>query len=114
MWIVVKIGLSFIRAFRALSTVFGMSYNFKSMNVRFYFLLFAISPIYGCFLPVSTMFESAHSLEPGEINLIVAGSVNPEASTTLSGGSITAIIDHGVTSNMDMRYRVERRFEDDY
>lgn len=83
------------------------------MNVRFYFLLFAISPIYGCFLPVSTMFESAHSLEPGEINLIVAGSVNPETSTTLPGGSITAIIDHGVTSNMDMRYRVERRFEDD-
>jgi len=85
--------------------------NFKSMNVRFYFWLFAILPIYGCFLPVSTMFESAHSLEPGEIKLIVAGSVNPETRSHLPGASITSIMDHGVTSNMDMRYRVERRFE---
>lgn len=57
------------------------------------------------------MFESAHSLEPGETKLIVAGSVSPETRRALPGASITAIMDHGVTSNMDMRYRVARRFE---
>lgn len=83
------------------------------MNVRFFFLLFAVLPICGCFTPVSIMYETAHSLEPGESNLIVAGAVNPETEASNQGASVTAIYNRGVTSNMDMRLRVEKRFEED-
>ena len=51
----------------------------------------------GCFHPVSTMFESAYSLEPGESKLIVAGTVNPESRSSYSGGSLLGIVDVGLT-----------------
>lgn len=65
----------------------------------------------GCFHPVSTMFESAYSLEPGESKLIVAGTVNPESQSSYAGGSLLGIVDVGLTSATDVRFRLERRLE---
>jgi hypothetical protein len=65
----------------------------------------------GCFHPVSTMFESAYSLEPGESKLIVAGTVNPESPSSYSGGSLLGIVDVGLTSSTDVRFRLEQRLE---
>ena len=74
-------------------------------------LLFAlVICISGCFHPVSTMFETAHSLEPGETKVMFAGTFNPESDYSMAGGSFVGIVDRGVSSNMDMRLRIERRF----
>jgi hypothetical protein len=66
-----------------------------------------------CFHPVTTMFETAYSLDPEEVKLSFAASANPESDSSPSGVGITAIVDQGVTPTMDMRFRVERRIESD-
>ena len=64
----------------------------------------------GCFHPVSTMFDSAHSLQEGQSKITVGGTGNPEGWSN-SGGSLLAIYDHGITANRDVRVRFERRME---
>lgn len=65
----------------------------------------------GCFHPVSTMFDSAHSLQEGQSKITVGGTGNPEGAWSNPGGSVLAIYDHGITANRDVRVRFERRME---
>jgi|GEM_PF-2165891 len=65
----------------------------------------------GCFHPVATMFDSAHSLQEGQSKITVGGTGNPEGGWSNAGGSVLAIYDHGITANRDVRVRFERRME---
>ncbi len=67
----------------------------------------------GCFHPVSNMFETAYSLDPGDVKVSVAGSLNPEGGGSLPGSSLAVLVDQGLTSSSDMRFRLEKRFEND-
>ena len=63
----------------------------------------------GCFHPVSTMFETAHSLDKGDTRLTLGGTVNPESPNSYAGGSLLGIVDHGIAEKTDFRLRLERR-----
>ena len=63
----------------------------------------------GCFHPVSTMFETAHSLDKGDTRLTLGSTLNPESETTYAGGSYLGIVDHGIAEKTDIRLRLERR-----
>ena len=65
----------------------------------------------GCFHPVSTMFETAHSLDKGDTRVTIGGTLNPESQTSYAGGSFLGIVDHGIAENTDLRVRLERRVE---
>ena len=65
----------------------------------------------GCFHPVSTMFETAHSLDKGDTRVTVGGTLNPESQTSYAGGSFLGIVDHGIAEKTDLRVRLERRVE---
>lgn len=67
----------------------------------------------GCFHPVSTIFDSAQSLEKGETSITLAGSANRGSVSSLPGVHATAIVDIGLSSNVDLRLRGERRFVDE-
>ena len=64
----------------------------------------------GCIHPVSTMFETADSLDEGETKITLAGTYNPEIASN-QGSSFVGIVDHGISPNQDIRFRVERRQE---
>ena len=81
-------------------------------KVGVFFLAIAlITGSTGCFHPVSTMFDSAHSLQEGQSKITVGGTGNPEGAWSNPGGSVLAIYDHGITANRDFRVRFERRIE---
>ena len=65
----------------------------------------------GCYHPVATMFETAESLEAGETKITLAGTYNPDNLDSNEGQSFTGIVDHGISSNQDIRFRMERRHE---
>lgn len=56
------------------------------------------------------MFESANSLDAGETQWTLAGAVNPGLNSN-AGGSFLGIVDIGLSSNTDLRMRLERRLE---
>jgi hypothetical protein len=65
----------------------------------------------GCFHPVSTMFETAHSLDKGDTRVTLGGTLNPESESSYAGGSFLGIVDHGIAEKTDLRLRLERREE---
>jgi len=78
------------------------------------FLTIAVSLIFfgtGCFHPVSTLFETAHSLEDGDTRVTIGGTLNPESDFSNSGASFLGIVDHGISEKTDFRLRLERREE---
>jgi hypothetical protein len=68
-------------------------------------LLFSI--VTGCYHPITTIFDSARSLKQDETNVTLAGSADLVSSPS---GNMTAIVDKGLTSNIDLRFRFDKRF----
>lgn len=83
--------------------------SFRKVGV-FFLAIGLITGSTGCFHPVATMFDSAHSLQEGQSKITVGGTGNPEGWSN-PGGSVLAIYDHGITANRDVRIRFERRME---
>ena len=83
--------------------------SFRKVGV-FFLAIGLITGSTGCFQPVATMFDSAHSLQEGQSKITVGGTGNPEGWSN-PGGSVLAIYDHGITANRDVRIRFERRME---
>ena len=78
------------------------------------FSVLAVSMMFfgtGCFHPVSTMFETAHSLDKGDTRVTLGGTLNPESEFSYAGGSFLGIVDHGIAEKTDLRLRLERREE---
>ena len=68
-------------------------------------LLFSI--VTGCYHPITTIFDSARSLKQDETNVTLAGSADFVSSPS---ANMTAIVDKGITSNIDLRFRFDKRF----
>lgn len=68
-------------------------------------LLFSI--VTGCYHPITTIFDSARSLKQDETNVTLAGSADLVSSPS---ANMTAIVDKGLTSNIDLRFRFDKRF----
>ena len=84
--------------------------SFRKVGV-FFLAIGLITGSTGCFHPVATMFDSAHSLQEGQSKITVGGTGNPEGAWSNPGGSVLAIYDYGITANRDVRVRFERRME---
>ena len=80
-------------------------------NGQFVGLAFFLLVGSGCYHPVTTMFETSESLEAGETKVTLAGTVSPDNRDSNGGVSFTGIVDHGISANQDIRFRVERRNE---
>ena len=87
--------------------------NYTLMSSKALIAFFVVLVLTGCFHPVSNMFETAYSLDPGDVRVSVAGSLNPEGANSLSGSSLAVLVDQGLTSSSDIRFRFEKRFEND-
>ena len=86
----------------------------KTSQMNHVFSTLAVAMVFfatGCFHPVSTMFETAHSLDKGDTRVTMGGTLNPETETSLAGGSFLGIVDHGLAEKTDLRVRLERRVE---
>ena len=84
----------------------------KTNRMKHAFLTLAVVVMFfgtGCYHPVSTMFETAHSLDEGDTRLTLGGTLNPESQTSYAGRSFLGIVDHGIAEKTDFRLRLERR-----
>tara|TARA_X000000950_G_scaffold196658_1_gene236745 strand:+ start:152 stop:856 length:705 start_codon:yes stop_codon:yes gene_type:complete len=92
----------------------SLSWVLKANLMKRSFSVLAVSMMFfgtGCFHPVSTMFETAHSLDKGDTRVTLGGTINPESESSYSGGSFLGIVDHGIAEKIDLRLRLERREE---